>query len=77
MSARKGCFCKFSHKFYCNLSISFVENISMLDNSRKLVPCVKVDYENKKLMLLNPSVQFFIDARGSLLIERKGMYYAA
>ena len=48
----------------------------MLDKSRKLVSCVKADFENKKLMLLNPSIQFFIDARGLLLTERKGIYYA-
>ena len=28
----------------------------------------------KKTNFLNPSIQFFIDARGLLLIERKGMH---
>ena len=48
----------------------------MLDKSRKIVSCLKVDYENKKIMVLNPSSQFLIDARGLLLIEKKGMHYA-
>ena len=47
----------------------------MLDKSRKIVSCVRVDYGNKTQMLLKPSVQFFIDARGLLLIGRKGMHY--
>ena len=37
----------------------------MLDKSRKLISCVRVDYENKTGMLLNPSIQFFIDAQGN------------
>ena len=69
-------FCKFSHKFSRNLSISLAQNISVLDKSRKLVSFVRVDYENKTQILLNPSIQFFIDARGSLLIGRKGVHYA-
>ena len=69
-------FCKFSHKFSSNLPISLVQNISVLDKSRKLVSCVRVDYENKTRMLSTPSIQFFIDARGLLLIGRKGMHYA-
>ena len=48
----------------------------MLDKSRKIVSCLKVDYENKKIMVLNPSSQFLIDARELLLIEKKGMHYA-
>ena len=47
----------------------------MLDKSSKPVSCVKVDYESKKVSL-NLSIQFFIDARGLLLIKRKGIYYA-
>ena len=46
---------KFSHKFSCKLSILLVQNISVLD---KLVSCVRVDYENKKQMLLHV-IQFF------------------
>ena len=54
--------CKFSHKFSSNLSITLVQNISLLVKSRKLVSCVRADYENKAQMLLNPSIQLFIDA---------------
>ena len=48
----------------------------MLDKSRKLVACVGVNYENKAQLLLNPSIQFFIDARVLLLIGNKGVLYA-
>ena len=70
---RRLIFGKFSHKFSNNLSISFVQNISVLDKSGKLVSFARVDYENKTQMLLNPSIQFFIDARGLLLAGRKGI----
>ena len=60
-------FCKFSHKFPCNFSISLVQNI--LNRSRKFISCVRVAYENKTQMLLNPSVQFFI-----VIIDRKEKY---
>ena len=50
--------------FSCNLSISLTQNISVLDKSRKLGSCVRVD------------IQSFIDARGLLLIGRKGMHCA-
>ena len=52
------------HTDFSNLSISLVQNILVLDKSQKLVSCVRVDYENKTQMLLNPSIQFFIDAQG-------------
>ena len=68
--------CKFSNKFSSNLSISLVQYILVLDKSRKLVSCVRVDYENKTQMLFIPSIQFFIDVWGLLLIGRKGMHYA-
>ena len=51
-------FCKFSDKFSSSLSISLVQSISVLDKSRKLVSCVRVDYENKTQMLFNPLIQF-------------------
>ena len=51
---KKDFFCKVSHKFSSNLSVSLVQNISVLEKSRKLVSCVRVDYENKTQMLLNP-----------------------
>ena len=69
-------FGKSSSKFSNNLSISLVQNISVLDKSRKFASCIRVDYEDKAKMRLNPSIQFFIDARGLLLIERKGLHYA-
>ena len=62
-------------QFSCNLSILLVENILVLDKSRKLVSCVKVYFENKKQMFLRTSIQFFIDAWELLLIERRGMHY--
>ena len=58
------------------ISISVIQNISVPDKSRKLVSCVRVDYENRTQMLLNPSIQFFIDARGLSFIGRKAMHYA-
>ena len=73
---RTGFFCKYSHKFSSNLSISFVQIISVLDKSRALVSCVRVDYVNKTQMLLNPSIQFLRDAWRLLLKGRKGMHYA-
>ena len=54
-------FCKLSHSFWSNFSISPVQNISVLEKSRKLASCVKVDYENKIQMLLNSSIKFYID----------------
>ena len=41
----------------------------MLDKSGKRVSCVRGDYENKAQMLLNPTIPFFIDTWGLLLIE--------
>ena len=46
------------------------------DKSGKPVSCVKVDYKTKKQMFFNQSIQFFINARGLLLTERKGIHYA-
>ena len=66
---------RISDKFSCNLSISFVQNIFVLDKPRKIFSCVKADYENKKQLLLNLSIQFFIDAQGLLLIGRKDVHY--
>ena len=60
-------FCKFSHKFSCKLSILLVQNISLLDKPRKLVSCVRADHENETQMLLNPSIQIFIDAQGVIV----------
>ena len=51
-------FCKFSQKFSSNLSISLVQNISVLYESRELVSCVRVDYENKTQILLNPLILY-------------------
>ena len=76
VNEKKISFCKFSHKFSCNLTILLVQNIPMLNKPRKLVSCIRVDYENKRQMLLNPTIQFYIDAQGLLLIRRKGMHYA-
>ena len=45
----------------------------MLDKPRKLVSCVRVHDENKTLMLLNPSIQFFIDAQG-FIVDRDERY---
>ena len=59
-------FCKFANEFKHNLSITLVQNISVLGKLRKLVSCVKVDHENKKQILFNPSISFFIDTRGFL-----------
>ena len=64
VNEKKIFFCKFSNKFSCKLSILLVQNISVLDKPTKLVSCVRVDYENKTQMLLNPSIQFFIGAQG-------------
>ena len=75
VSEKRLIFCKISHKFWSNFPISLVQNISELDKSRKLESCLTVDYENKIQMLLNPSIQFFIDVWGLLLIGRKGMHY--
>ena len=49
---------KFSHKFSSDLSIALVQNISVLDKSRKPVSSIRVDYENKTQMLLNPQLKF-------------------
>ena len=76
-SANKGLIlCNFSHKLSSNLSISLVQNISVLDKSRRLFSCVRVDYENKAQMFFNPSIQFFIDARGVIIDREEGMHYA-
>ena len=49
----------------------------MLDKSGKPVSCVKVyNDETKQKVLLNPSILFFIDPWGLLLIERKGIHCA-
>ena len=34
-------FCKFSHRVPCNLSILLAQNILVLDNSTKIVSCVR------------------------------------
>ena len=65
VNEKKITFCKFSHKFSYKVSILFVQNISVLD---KLVSCVRVDFENKIQMLLNPSIQFFI--QGDHIFEK-------
>ena len=44
-------------------------------NQENFVSCVEVDYE-KKEMLLNSLMQFFIDAWWLLLIERESLHYA-
>ena len=75
VNEKKISFCKFSHKFSCNLPILLVQNIPVLNKPRKLVSCIRFDYEKKTKMLFNPSIQFYIDARGLLLIRRKGMHY--
>ena len=76
VNEKKISFCKFSHKFSCNLTILLVQNIPVLNKPRKLVSCIRVDYENKRQMLFNPSIQFRIDAWGLLVIRRKGTHYA-
>ena len=48
-------FCKFSHNFSSNLSISLAQNISVPDKSRKPVSCVRVDCENITQMLVRMS----------------------
>ena len=59
------------------MSISRVQNISVLDKSKKFVSCVRVDYENETKMLFQyPLIKFFIDVRGLLLIGRKDIHYA-
>ena len=69
-------FCEFSNKFSSNLLISLIQNISVLDKSRKFVSCVRENYENKTQMLFNPSIQFFTNAKGLLLIEKEGTHYS-
>ena len=65
-------FPKFSQKTSYNLSISLVQNILVLDKSGNgLSPVFDVDYKNKMEMILNPAIQFFIDAQELLLLERK------
>ena len=41
-------FCKFSPKFSCNLSVSIVQNISVLDKSGNLSPVLKLIMKTKK-----------------------------
>ena len=71
-------FCEFSNKFSSNLLISLIQNISVLDKSRKFVSCVRENYENQNTNAFQPinsilykCKRFIIDREGIMKIKHK------
>ena len=59
------------------MSISLVQNILVLNQSCKLVSCVKVDYESKKQHVFGPINSILYSCMGVVIdIGRKGIHYA-